>query len=495
MKKSNKAMSIKAHLWLYFCIFAVAIMAVLWILQILFMGTFFNSMKLKEMEKVGNVIAKQYDLNNENFHEFWFKHSFESGIFAQLISENGEIVQNFNPIRTEDKLPERANSGTHDGHPPRPGFASRGFISQENVQDFIDEISSKEGDVSYIRHSKKGDPDFAVYGTYLGKLDGEKVYLYLVSPLERTETTRKVLETQLIIISFILILLALVIAYFIAKRISKPIERTTESAKELAKGEYGTKFDKGTYSEINELSNVLNQTSIELQKTEELRRDLISNVSHDLRTPLTIIKSYAEMIRDISGTNAEKRDKHTGVIIEETNKLSSLVNDMLDLSRIQSGTMPMEIKPFQLDRAVRSTVARFEYYIETKGFNFVQEYDCKDNVYGDERRIEQVIYNLIANAVNYTGDDKCVTVSVKDMGDAVRFSIKDTGRGIKEEDLDHVWDKYYKASETHKREKIGTGIGLSIVKNILMLHKAKFGVLSKVGAGSEFWFELKKLNE
>lgn len=489
-KKTEKSISLKAHLWLYFCSFAVAIMAILWILQILFLGVFFNTMKLNELKKAGNVITEQYDLNDENFYKFWFEHSFESGIFAHLISENGEIVQNFNTFPKEKAVAD-AEPG-RDLRDHRPRFENRGFINPMNFQSFIDKVSGTDTYVSYIERNEEGGAVFAVYGTYIGRLDGEKIYLYLVSPLERTDTTRKVLETTLLIVSGLSIILALALAYFIAKRFSKPIEKTNLSARRLASGDYSVEFEKGSYLEINELSDTLNYATTELSKTEELRRDLISNVSHDLRTPLTIIKSYAEMIRDISGSNEEKRNKHTGVIIDETNKLSLLVNDMLDLSKIQSGTMAMQMKSFDLKALTKSTLERFEYYREAGGYVFETDFDDLSPAYGDESRIEQVIYNLLANAVNYTGEDKKIYVSVTDSEDKLRFSVRDTGCGIKEDEIDLVWDKYYKSSEKHKREKVGTGIGLSIVKNILIAHNAEFGVNSAIGEGSEFWFEINK---
>ncbi len=487
--KPQKTMSLKNYLWLYFCTFAVAIMVILWILQILFLGVFYNTMKLNELRKTGEVITKNYDLDDENFYKFWFDHSFESGIFAHLISESGEIVQNFNtfPERNTDRMEIE-----HSIKPePRPRFENRGFINKENFESFIEKISITS-DVAYIEKNENGGAAFAIYGTYIGELEDEKMYICLISPLERTDTTRQVLQTQLIMVSILSILLALALAYFIARRVSKPIEKTTKSALELAGGDYTVKFDEGSYREINELSDTLNYATKELSKTDELRRDLISNVSHDLRTPLTIIKSYAELIRDISGDDVQKRKKHTNVIIDETNNLSYLVNDMLDLSRMQSGTMPMQKNVFSLSDLVHSTIHRFEYYTENEGFVFEKAIKEDLVVYGDERRIEQVIYNLIANAVNYTGDDKRIIVSLEEKDQAIRFSVKDTGCGIKEEEIDFVWDKYYKSSEKHKREKVGTGIGLSIVKNILLSHNANFGVSSKIGEGSVFWFELEK---
>ena len=249
------------------------------------------------------------------------------------------------------------------------------------------------------------------------------------------------------------VLLASVLAYFIARRLSKPIEKITDSAQKLAKGDYGIAFESGTYREINELAQTLNRTSEELSKTEELRKDLISNISHDLRTPLTIIKSYAEMIRDISGSNEEKRNVHTGVIIDETNRLSLLVSDLLDLSKIQSGTVAMNKAPFDIGEAAGAILSTFKIYEEKHGYKFTAELETTQNAIGDRRRIEQVIYNLIANAINYTGDDKQVFITAKDVGDKIYFSVRDTGVGIPQDEIDRVWDKYYKSAPVRAWER------------------------------------------
>lgn len=485
---NRKVITLKSHLWMYFCTFAICIMAIMWILQIFFLGTFFSSMKLNEMKKVGNLIVEQYDVDDENFYKFWLEHSFSSGMFAQLVTEDGEAVQNFN---TSAQNTERSY-----GENIRPGRNERPFVNYGIFSDIADKVTKSTKPVAFVEKElfRGRDASFAVYGSYIGEKDGEKVYLILFSPLERTDSTRKVIETQLIIATAISIILALILAYFIARRLSKPIEKTTLEASKLAGGDYGVKFSGGSYREIDKLADVLNHTASELSRTEELRRDLISNVSHDLRTPLTIIKSYAELIRDISGKNDEKRTRHTEVIVNEANNLSLLVSDMLDLSRIQSGTTAMKTERFNLASLICSTIKRFDYYREEYGIQFVVEL-CTDTAYaeGDSARIEQVVYNLLANAVNYTGEDKRIFAVLSENKDRYRVDIRDTGCGISPEEIPRVWDKYYRASGNYVRESVGTGIGLSIVKNILEAHGAEFGVNSTLGDGATFYFYLKKI--
>ena len=235
---------------------------------------------------------------------------------------------------------------------------------------------------------------------------------------------------------------------------------------------------------------IVGKMSNELERSSMLQRDLMANVSHDLRTPLTMIKSYAEMIRDLSGDIPEKRNAHLDVIIEESDRLNSLVNDMLALSAMQAGTLSMDIISFNIHDAVDSILAPYRVLEEKEGYTV--HFNCREDIYveGDEERIKQVISNLLSNAVKYCGHDKTVFINIRRWGKKVHFEVVDHGVGIKPEELSHIWDRYYKTSSNHVRPTRGSGLGLSIVKEILVMHGAKYGVESKVGKGTTVWFEL-----
>ena len=225
-----------------------------------------------------------------------------------------------------------------------------------------------------------------------------------------------------------------------------------------------------------------------------MRTELIANVSHDLRTPLTMIRVYAEMIRDLYANNPEKRNRNVGVIMEECDRLTTLVQNLLDLSKLQSGVDTLQCGTFDLTETIRRILRRYDA-LEQEGYHirFAQSKPCP--VVGDEGRIEQVLYNLINNAVNYTGPDKRINLMVADHGDRVRVLVADTGPGIATEDLAHIWDRYYKVDKVHQRAVTGSGLGLSIVRSIMELHGMAYGVDSIVGQGSTFWFELNKEGE
>ena len=292
----------------------------------------------------------------------------------------------------------------------------------------------------------------------------------------------------------LVIILSLIVSYFVSRKISSGVIKINREAKKLSKGNFDVKFDTDQpILELSELAETLEYTKDELSKTENLRRELLANVSHDLKTPLTMIKAYAEMVRDVTYKDDTKRTKDLNIIIEETDRLNVLVNDILELSKIQSGTQKLTIEQFDLEKFVKNIIKRYDIMSENKKYKFKVSINKNIIVSADRKRIEQVMYNLINNAINYTGDDKKIIISALELENTVRIEVKDTGKGIDKEELENIWDKYYKIDKTHSREQVGSGVGLSIVKNILINHNCNYGVESIKGNGTTFYFELPKV--
>lgn len=462
--------SLKFKLWIYFIIFTAIIMTILWLLQIVFLNTYYKSMKTKEIKKIGNALVTEY--GKDDFEDIIYSTSFKRGIIIQIINKNGELV-----------LP---SNGFGEPRPPRTDPMETTMFIQKL-------LNSEDGKVLYTVDNFKLRSPTVVYGAILSGDNNENLYLYINGLLDPIDSTTSVLKNQLIIVTILSSLLAVGLSFIIASKVAKPITKVTDAASILAKGDYNVIFEGGDYTEINQLADTLNYATKELSKTEELRRDFIANVSHDLKTPLTLIKSYAELIRDISGDKPEKRNSHVKVIIDESDRLTELVNDILNLSKLQSEITQLEFSKFDLGKITESILKKFQVLTECDGYTFNFNCDKDTVVIGDEKKIEQAIYNLISNSVYYTGYDKLVTINVKSLGEYVQFEVEDTGQGIPEEEIDHIWDRYYQSGKTHRRAVIGTGLGLSIVKSILSAHDAKFGIDSTIGKGSKFWFQLKKI--
>jgi signal transduction histidine kinase len=353
-----------------------------------------------------------------------------------------------------------------------------GFLQKLNA--------SADGRVSYVQSEFKFDSKSLIYGARL-----TNVALYISTPLDPVNSTTDILRTQLVYITGISLLLSLIIAFFIARKFSRPVTSISAQAGRLAKGDYNASFAKGFCSELDELSSTLDHTAVELSKVETLRRELLANISHDLRTPLTMIKAYTELIRDISGDNKQKREANLEIISRESDRLMTLVSDVLDISVLQSGSEQMKPESFNLSGTAQRVVAQFRPLCGAEGIQIQASIEPDQYVYADERRITQVLYNFITNAVNHVGADKRIDVALRDMGGGARFEVADRGSGIDRDELPLIWDRYYK-SQRGGTTKIGTGLGLSIAKEVLTAHGARFGAESAPGQGSVFWFELKK---
>lgn len=324
------------------------------------------------------------------------------------------------------------------------------------------------------------------------RLRGDESCVMLVRfPLTPITQSLRYVELYSLIVLLGAFIIAFFISYSLANKLSRPLRNTSATAKKLAAGDYDVQFDSAEFVEVAQLSDTLNYMKDEIKKSDDFRKELLANVSHDLKTPLTMIKAYASMIKEISGNDPEKRDKHLDVIIDEADRLTGLVNDILSTSKISSGLEQLNKKVFNLTELLYSVINKFSYLQETQGFSIMV--DVEPNLYtlADEEQIYQVIYNLVSNAINYTGEDKTIYISlISDVGNKrIKFAVRDTGKGIAEEELAHIWDRYYRSKDSHTRPVKGTGLGLNIVKIILQKHSFDFGVNTEEGVGSTFFVD------
>lgn len=465
MKLKNKSLRFK--IWIYLAIFSSFILLLLWVCQGLFFDKYYEIKKSKELSKIADKLMSSY--STRDFTDVLDEISFDKGICVEVIAD-GKSYYN--------------SSGYNKGC-----IIDRNGSAQYK-SDFVNSGKTKE---SYKLINKKFNNETLIYGI---KLE-EGVYAYVNASLVPLDSATILLKQQLIIITIIVLCLSVVVAYYISKNISKPIEKLSLNANEVSNGNYQDNFTADTdIEEIKQLENNLNYMKNEFVKTDELRSDLLANVSHDLKTPLTMIKAYAEMVRDLTYNDGQKRNENLNVIINESERLNGLVNDILTLSSIQSKTKELELKEFSLDSLIKSILRQYDILIEQEKYSFIYQNNTSDtNVVADYKRIEQVIYNILNNAINYTGEDKLIYITVSDLGNTYRVDIKDTGKGIDKEEIKNIWNKYYHSEKKHKRNLVGTGLGLSIVKNILEQHNFNYGVESEKGKGTTFYFEILKSNK
>lgn len=458
--KNSKHLILK--IFFYLIIFSLLILFFLWLLQILLLNNYYEYYKTNELNLTINTLKNNY--KKENFESVLEDVAFNTDFCVEITSLDGSYYSNI-----------QNNKGCIDTVGNQKLFKEKQSFMQSDKDSFKLKIVNPRFNNQTL-----------LYGT---KLDDNQ-YLFVNTSLEPIDTTIDVLKNQFIIVSIIVIILGAIAAYFISKSLSKPITKLTKSAKELSNGNYNIKFDvESDILEIKELGNTLDYAKNEMKKTDETRREILSNVSHDLKTPLTMIKAYAEMERDLD-ISKEKHDNNMNIIIEEVDRLNILVNDILNLSKLESNMDTLNIEKLNLTDLINAILNRFKIFSYTKNYEFIFNYNKPLYIEADKQKLEQVIYNLIGNAINYTGKDQKVYINIIENKKNIRVEIKDTGKGIKKEDINKVWDKYYKSDKKYKRNTIGTGIGLSIVKNIFILHHFKYGIDSIENKGSTFWFEI-----
>ena len=469
--ESGHSRTIGSRLFTYFTAFAIAIMLVLWLFQILFLQAFYEEMKIKELYNVAGTIQEKY--GEDSLLDTISNLTVKSDMYIQILMGDKLLYAS-----TIDNPADRMNV----------------FAESYDYDDLKKNLLTGDTEV-VLRQPMPQDRDAEVmiYGSILDTNPlGEPTFLFIYTPLSVLGGTINILARLLIIVTLMSILFGVVMSVIISRRLARPIYDIADAATLLARGDYSVVFDGGGYAETEELADTLNYVSDELQKTDRLQKDLIANVTHDLKTPLTMVKSYAEMIRDISGDNPEKRNKHLQVIISEADRLNSLVNDLTALSKMQASVGSLSLDKVDLSLLAKEALDSFQIHAEQDGFTFRLETKGNTIVTADEAKIKQVFANLIGNAIRYSSENRLIIVSVKEQKHAVRCEVTDHGQGIAEPDIDSIWNRYFQSSANHSRTSKGSGLGLSIVKQIFILHRAKHGVVSKVGEGSTFWFELKK---
>ena len=484
--KKNK-LSIRWQLFGYLAILIGALLIVLWLFQIVFMDSFYKTIRKNEVIEVGEVIEK--NINNPNIFSIMDTLAERRDvdiILTNIIGETRYSSPNKQGNRTIFRLGQLEYC--YLGLKAREAGGEILYWDNESkwTNQFDMQVSFMPGNNIQLRNSKD---DAVILTKIITYQNAEYILMVntLVSPVNATVST---IRKQLLYVTLIMLILAFLLSIFIAKKIANPIIKINDTAKALARSNEEITFDGKGYREISELANTLSYASSELTKTESFRRELIANVSHDLRTPLTLICGYAEMMRDLPGEN---NPENTQVIIDEATRLTALVNDMLDLSKLQAGTQQLDYKVYNLTLSIEEIMRRYVALTEKEGYQITFDYDEEVKINGDALKISQVVYNLINNAINYTGKDKKVAVKQKIVDNKVRIEVTDTGEGIAKENLPYIWDRYYKVDKTHKRAAIGTGLGLSIVQNILEAHNATYGVESELHKGSTFWFEMKSI--
>lgn len=507
-------LSIKWKFFFYFMIILVILLLTMWLVQFFWLENIYEHSRVEQARSSAKEISTQIEENQE------YKKKIEelaesNGICIELMSEKGKQVYFATGL---------ANCTLHDeylidykicmnkvmAHEGELYFyygldlESKLVLNSLTIKDKNSEVISYDKEIFYealylsgkdtLVQAKNTKPVHSEAMLYVKQIsDGDdELFLFINTPVSPRDSVVEIVRFEIILISLLMIVIAVLLSLIFSRRISKPIIDTTEAVKMLAVGDYNITFDSKGFKEINELSRYLTYTAEEFGRMEEMRKELVANVSHDLRAPLTLIKGYSELIRDFPEENPTASIQ---IIIDETKRLSALITEVLDVSALGSGVMDLNITNFDFTVCINSIVNRMQRFLKKEGYTIAFKYDRRVNVNADEKRIQQVFYNILINAVNFTGSDKAIEVRQTIEKDFVKIEVIDTGEGMDPEKAKHIWQRNYSGDKMKKRLSAGTGIGLFLVKSIVELLGGKCGTHSNGGSGTVMWFTVKLPDE
>ncbi len=459
-KKRNR--SLRSNVALYFFLLIGILLIVIWLFQAFLINPYYEQRSKNNLKNKGNKYYNAFITDTADIDE----------ISREGMMDNIHItiaVLETDTFSGEKKLV------------PKIGEQMGKFPMEFNDRKLIEEYS----------------PDKVIYSDdrsdiylYVKAVDGN-TYFIASTRITPISATRMIISEQLIFISIFAVVIGFIFTFIASRSLSNPLEILTAQAAQLSKGNLDVEFSGKGYSEVQNLAVILSKAEKEIKSSDEYRRSITANVSHDLKTPLTIIKSYAEMIKDLYGDNEEKRNDALNIIINESDRLAALVNDVLMLSKLESGNLNIEFEEVDLTNLLRDCLTRFDVLKEKDGYIIETNIDDDIIVDSDIKKMNAVFYNLIGNAINYAGDDKKIEVSLLKENDYALFKVTNYGNPIDVEKQNKIWDEYYRDEKNHKRNTVGTGLGLSIVKNVFMMHKLEYGVKSNLEEGTTFYFKIK----
>ena len=456
---------ISVRLWMQMLFLIGITLGLLWIFQVVMLERYYLYSQTRNIEQEGMALAKVYEegVSVEQLERASEEFNLKYNAGVEIYSLDGEQVFRYSLM---------------------PMMMGRVM----NKQEVFAEAAKGEVTVRQTKHNRLNS-NILLVGIPIREKQVVRGVIIISAPLAAIKETKEIIKEQLMIVTVILVLISLLITYYFSKVFTKPILKINEAAAKMAGGNLSIRVDVDSKDELGMLSDTINNLSVQLQKIEQLRKDLIANVSHEFRTPLSLIKGYAETIRDVTGDMKEKRSSQLKIILEETDRLNSMVDDILNLSQMQSGNFHLDIRAFDISASISNIVSRFSYILEEKEISLeVQGGNESIIVMGGEPQIEQVLYNFVNNACNHTASRGWIRIVILENEDNVKIEVADNGVGIPPEELPYIWDRFYKASKGGK----GKGLGLSIAKGILEAHTSSYGVESVTGEGTLFWFTLMK---
>ena len=495
------------------------VLAVLWVLQTVFLQAFYDSSVKGGAHQAATQIEASWTSDDPaTFSSKIDQVASDKSLLVLVTDWNGTVLYSTDEHNAVYRWKQagaapgektQVFSGSSSSARNAPdgmgnGRGMHGFgRNQEMTQGFSELLARlKESPESSLEYQDE-DGSLYVYGSALAsdgasgsacEEAGNGAVLYLSTMLQPVGATASAIRLQLVAASVVALALAFALAFALSRGFSQPVEALTRKAQRMAEGPNAEDggddaFQAGFCSELDDLAVAMDDASAELAQVEERRREFLANISHDLRTPLTLIRGYAEAARDDAAAGDEVLEDDLDIIVRESDRLSTLVNEVLDYSVLKGDAVQFDRSLFNASAMVESVAEAFSQTCAQDGL--VLNVAVEENVamFGDESRLTRVAFNLIDNAVSHSPSGGTVSVALSVRDKMARFQVSDQGEGIPADELDHVWDRYFTKKQA-KRNMQGSGLGLAISREILEAHQARYGAESALGEGSTFWFEL-----
>lgn len=356
-----------------------------------------------------------------------------------------------------------------------------GASSTSNNQDYIDALKSENRTGVSINRTTTGEKVLAV--SYILKNSDEESFgalRYLVSLEDAFDQLSVITVIIFLVFGLMIILITSLGGYFVSS-IVQPVEKINDITKVIAKGDFSVRIDSDTDDEIGELSESINEMASKLNEIDKMKNEFISTVSHEIRTPLTAIKGWGETLKNISN-NPELTDKGLDIIIKETSRLSDMVEELLDFSRIQNADLKINYSIFSLKEVIFDIYLNYRQRAESESKTLINNIKNEEPILieGDESKIRQVFINVIDNALKYTDENAVIKIGLERNQKYVTIYFTDNGKGISAKDLPHIKEKFYKADNTVR----GAGIGLAVADEVIKKHGGNLSIRSEIGKGT-----------
>ncbi|MED4779361.1 sensor histidine kinase [Brevibacillus choshinensis] len=327
---------------------------------------------------------------------------------------------------------------------------------------------------------------YLVYGTPILKRQSFYGGVYVIASLEGIDQSLQKVRTMLLLAGSGTFFLALGFTYIISKKLSDPLIQMEKAARRIAKGDLDTRVRPTSKDEIGSLSYAINDLASDLQRYRDNQREFFANISHELRTPITYLEGYSKVLKEKLYQSPEEKEKYLDIIHEEAGRLSRMIGELFDLSKMDEGKILLHQEWIDMTEVLEGAIEKTSIQAKEKGLNVhLQVFGEAALAYCDGNRLTQVFINLLDNAIRYT-ETGTVTVDLWYVKDEIKITIKDTGIGIPETELPYIFDRFYRVEKSRSRQYGGTGLGLAIVKNLVELQGGKIGVTSSVGEGTCF---------